>query len=119
MMRIGTKTEGPVKCQLAWAPNVAVGAHGFKSGVRFDPRFGPDGSEGYPMGSETERMERLDAAGHRAWFAGRACERHMIGLRSWARKASSSVPSAMAAVWAGAGNARPECVGCWSACSRQ
>ena len=71
-------TEGPVKCQLAWGPNMAVRAHVFKSGVRFDPRFGPDGSEGYPMGSETELMERLDAAGHRAWFAERACVRHMI-----------------------------------------
>ena len=30
------------------------------------------------MGSETELMERLDAAGHRAWFAERACVRHMI-----------------------------------------
>jgi len=52
MMPIGTKTAGPVNCQLASRSNMAVGAHVFKSGVRFDPRFGPDGSEVYPMGSE-------------------------------------------------------------------
>ena len=66
---------------------MAVRAHRFKSGIRFDPRFGPDGSKGYPMGSETERMERLDAAGHdRAWFAERACVRQMIGhSQLWAQ----------------------------------
>lgn len=57
---------------------MAVCAPGFRSGVRFDPRAGPDGSKAYPMGSETERMERLNAAGHRAWFAERACVRHMF-----------------------------------------
>jgi hypothetical protein len=77
MMRIGTKTEGPVKCQLAWGSDMPVGAHVFKSGVRFDPGFGPDGSEGYPMGS-ARTDGALDAACHRAWFAERACVRHMI-----------------------------------------
>lgn len=70
--------EGPCDCALAWGPNMAVRASLFKDGVRFDPRFGPNGGVGYPMGSETELMERLDAAGHRAWFAERACVRHMI-----------------------------------------
>jgi hypothetical protein len=78
LFSLTSENEGPVNCQLAWGPNMAVRAHVFKSGVRFDPKFGPNGSDGYPMGSETELMERLDAAGHRAWFAERACVRHMI-----------------------------------------
>jgi len=78
LFSLTSESEGPVKCELAWGPNMAVRAHVFKSGVRFDPKFGPNGSDGYPMGSETELMERLEAAGHRAWFAERACVRHMI-----------------------------------------
>lgn len=78
LFSLTSESEGPVSCQLAWGPNMAVRAHVFKSGVRFDPKFGPNGSEGYPMGSETEMMERLEAAGHKAWFAERACVRHII-----------------------------------------
>lgn len=70
--------EGPVECALAWGPNMAVRAKIFQAGYRFDPRFGPNGTAGYPMGSETELMERLDKAGHRAWFAERASVRHQI-----------------------------------------
>jgi glycosyltransferase involved in cell wall biosynthesis len=70
--------EGPCSPELAWGPNMAVRAHVFQAGIRFDPNFGPNGREGYPMGSETELMERLSAAGHRAWFVERACVRHMI-----------------------------------------
>jgi hypothetical protein len=57
---------------------MAVRAKVFQAGYRFDPRFGPNGTVGYPMGSETELMERLDKAGYRAWFAERACVRHQI-----------------------------------------
>lgn len=70
--------EGPCAPEMAWGPNMAVRAHVFQSGIRFDTRFGPNGQAGYPMGSETELMERLSAAGHAAWFAERACVRHMI-----------------------------------------
>lgn len=70
--------EGPVKCELAWGPNMAVRASVFQAGYRFDGRFGPNGTQGYPMGSETELMERLDKAGYRAWFAERAVVRHMV-----------------------------------------
>ncbi|MDP3460602.1 MAG: glycosyltransferase [Hyphomonas sp.] len=70
--------EGPISCDAAWGPNMAVRGRVFKMGYTFDPQFGPNGQMGYPMGSETELMERLDAAGHRAWFAERACVRHII-----------------------------------------
>ncbi|MBA3068766.1 MAG: glycosyltransferase [Hyphomonas sp.] len=78
LFSLTSSVEGPCDATLAWGPNMAVRAHVFKSGFRFDPAFGPNGSIGYPMGSETELMERLERAGHRAWFAERACVRHMI-----------------------------------------
>ena len=70
--------EGPVKCAMAWGPNMAVRASVFQSGYRFDGRFGPNGTNRYPMGSETELMERLDRAGYVAWFVAKASVRHMI-----------------------------------------
>jgi Glycosyltransferase like family 2 len=75
---VTTASEGPVACTGAWGPNMAVRAKIFQTGIRFDPNFGPDGTSNYPMGSETELMERLDAAGHRAWFAEGASVRHII-----------------------------------------
>ena len=80
--------EGPVKCELAWGPNMTVRASVFQAGYRFDGRFGPNGTQGYPMGSETELMERLDKAGYRAWFAERAVVRHMV-------RASQTDPAAV------------------------
>lgn len=70
--------EGPCSPVLAWGPNMAVRASVFQSGIRFDPAFGPNGGISFPMGSETELMERLEADGHRAWFVEKACVRHMI-----------------------------------------
>jgi hypothetical protein len=70
--------EGPCPPVLAWGPNMAVRAGVFQSGTRFDPAFGPNGGISFPMGSETELMERLAADGHRAWFVEKACVRHMI-----------------------------------------
>lgn len=70
--------EGPCKCSAAWGPNMAIRGHVLKAGLRFDPRFGPNGGIGYPMGSETELMERLEQAGHGAWFSESASVRHMI-----------------------------------------
>ncbi len=70
--------EGPCSPVLAWGPNMAVRASVFQSGTRFDPAFGPNGGISFPMGSETELMERLAADGHRAWFVEKACVRHMI-----------------------------------------
>lgn len=78
LFSITSNSEGPCEPVLAWGPNMAVRARVFQSGLRFDPLFGPNGGINYPMGSETELMERLQARGHRAWFVERACVRHMI-----------------------------------------
>lgn len=78
LFTLTSHSEGPVDCAQAWGPNMAVRASVFQAGYRFDPRFGPNGTAGYPMGSETELMERLDAAGYKAWFVERAYVRHMI-----------------------------------------
>lgn len=78
LFTLTSNNEGPVKCELAWGPNMAVRASVFQAGYRFDGRFGPNGTQGYPMGSETELMERLDKAGYRAWFTERAVVRHMV-----------------------------------------
>lgn len=78
LFSLTSHVEGPCDAAEAWGPNMAVRGHVFKSGIRFDPRFGPNSTIGYPMGSETEMMERLDSAGYRAWFVERACVRHMI-----------------------------------------
>lgn len=78
LFTLTTHSEGPVSCELAWGPNMAVRASVFQAGYRFDGRFGPNGTINYPMGSETELMERLEAAGYKAWFAERAVVRHMV-----------------------------------------
>ncbi|MEX1251723.1 MAG: glycosyltransferase [Hyphomonas sp.] len=78
LFSITSTQEGPIRCDAAWGPNMAVRGRVFKAGYRFDPHFGPNGQMVYPMGSETELMERLDAAGYCAWFAERACVRHII-----------------------------------------
>lgn len=78
LFSLTSASEGPIDCRFAWGPNMAVCARVFKQGFRFDPRFGPNGHAAYAMGSETELMERLEASGHRAWFAERACVRHII-----------------------------------------
>ena len=78
LFSLTSSEEGPVKCTMAWGPNMAVRARVFQSGYRFDGRFGPNGTNRYPMGSETELMERLDRAGHSAWFVSRSGVRHMI-----------------------------------------
>ena len=78
LFSLTSSAEGAVKCSMAWGPNMAVRARVFQSGYRFDGRFGPNGTNRYPMGSETELMERLDRAGHSAWFVARSSVRHMI-----------------------------------------
>lgn len=78
LFTLTSHAEGPINCALAWGPNMAIRASVFQAGYRYDGRFGPNGTLGYPMGSETELMERLDKAGYQAWFAERAVVRHMV-----------------------------------------
>ncbi|MFN7179854.1 glycosyltransferase [Hyphomonas sp.] len=78
LFTLTSHAEGPIDCALAWGPNMAIRASVFQAGYRYDGRFGPNGTLGYPMGSETELMERLDKAGYKAWFAECAVVRHMV-----------------------------------------
>ena len=69
--------EGPMTYEDVFGPNMAVRAHVFKAGYRFDTTIGPQGKE-YPMGSETELVLRLTQAGHRAWHCEKAVVDHLI-----------------------------------------
>jgi len=49
----------------------------FRSGTRFDPSIGPRGTS-YPMGSESELLQRLARQGHAAWHVPSAIVEHFI-----------------------------------------
>jgi hypothetical protein len=73
--------EGYCSAASVWGPNMAVRGSMLEGSIRFDPGFGPDGTANYPMGSETEFLQRLEAAGHRAYRAARAHVGHIIRER--------------------------------------
>lgn len=70
--------EGPCAAKDLFGPNMAVRGRVLRSGVRFDPQIGPNGADIYPMGSETEFVERLESKGHRAYFVAGARVGHLI-----------------------------------------
>ena len=55
--------EGPYSAHRVFGPNMAYRASVFEEGWRFDPRFGPDGSDTYVTGSETNLNLALERAG--------------------------------------------------------
>jgi glycosyltransferase involved in cell wall biosynthesis len=69
--------EGPVGSDRIFGPNMAVRAAVFRDGIRFDSSIGPRGAS-YPMGSETEFVERLLRNGHKAWFVPDAIVEHFV-----------------------------------------
>jgi glycosyltransferase involved in cell wall biosynthesis len=70
---------GPCGPDHVWGPNMAVRADVFRAGVRFAEDVGPDASRSaYAMGSETELVRRLAAAGHAARFVPEAAVRHIV-----------------------------------------
>jgi L-malate glycosyltransferase len=69
--------EGPTHLGLVFGPNMAIRAKVFKDGIRFDTSIGPRGSN-YPMGSETELVQRLGRQGHKAWHVRDAVVEHFI-----------------------------------------
>jgi glycosyltransferase involved in cell wall biosynthesis len=73
-----TLEEGPVQPDYVVSPNMAIRADLFRAGHRFDVTIGPDGSDNYPMGSETEFIDRMSRAGHRLWHCKCAVVYHMI-----------------------------------------
>ncbi len=66
---------------MIWGPNMMVRSRVFAAGYRFNGDVGPDGTNTYAMGSESEFLERLSAAGYRSWFCGECAVQHMI--RPW------------------------------------
>src|SRR5271166_1470886 len=70
---------GPCALSAIYGPNWAVRTSVFVAGMRFNEAIGPDSTRpSYAMGSETEFIGRLDAAGHRGWFVPEAAVRHII-----------------------------------------
>jgi L-malate glycosyltransferase len=69
--------EGPLSPGLIFGPNMALRTSIFQAGIRFDTAIGPRGSR-YPMGSETELVQRLGRLGHKAWFVPEAVVEHFI-----------------------------------------
>ena len=73
------RPSGPCGFADIFGPNMAVRAAVFADGTRFAEHVGPDGSKPlYAMGSETELLRRLEAAGHRGWFEAGARVRHIV-----------------------------------------
>ena len=69
--------EGPIDPGLVYGPNMAVRAKIFNAGTCFDHSIGPRGAH-YPMGSESEFLQRLKRQGHQAWHAQDAVVEHFI-----------------------------------------
>lgn len=74
-------SDGPCSSSLVWGPNMALRGRVFRSGIRFNPKFGPNGGDEYPMGSETELTRRLEMSGHRSYFVPDARVAHLVRKR--------------------------------------
>ncbi len=61
-----------------YGPNMAVRGKLFKQGIRFNPSIGPDGSQHFGMGSESELLRRLERDGHEMHFCEAAAVGHQI-----------------------------------------
>lgn len=70
--------EGPCSPRTVFGPNMSFRMAIYRTGHRFNPVVGPDGSRFYAMGSETEFMMRVHATGHKAWFCRDARVQHII-----------------------------------------
>jgi len=74
-----TWQEGPCDPARVWGPNMAIRAAPFEKGFRFDEDVGPDGSETYAMGGETELTLRLAIAEQlKCWHCADARVRHIV-----------------------------------------
>lgn len=74
------RPEGPLCAGLVWGANMAIRAHLFAGGLRFNDALGPNAGS-YAMGGEVELTRRLADAGHRAWFCAGARVAHHIRAR--------------------------------------
>lgn len=70
---------GWCKPEIIFGPNMAVRTSVFNNGFAFSENIGPNNSQqAYVMGSETDFVLRLGAAGYRAWFAADSRVQHII-----------------------------------------
>lgn len=73
------RQEGPCDPARVWGPNMAVRPEPFGKGFRFDEHLGPNGSQTYAMGGETEFTLRLAIAEQaRCWYCRDARVRHIV-----------------------------------------
>ncbi|MDB5371536.1 MAG: hypothetical protein JWP04_178 [Belnapia sp.] len=73
------RPSGPCGYADIFGPNMAIRRSVFAAGTRFAEHVGPDGTNPlYAMGSETELLRRLEAAGHKGWFEASARVGHII-----------------------------------------
>jgi hypothetical protein len=70
--------EGPYRASRVYGPNMAIRASVFHAGWSFDPAIGPDGTDTYIPGSETDPTMRLERAGFPAVYLPRALVLHQI-----------------------------------------
>lgn len=70
--------EGPYWAWKVFSPNMAIRASVFAGGVRFDPEIGPNGTDNYVMGSESELTTRLENQGLRAIYLPQSLVYHQI-----------------------------------------
>jgi glycosyltransferase involved in cell wall biosynthesis len=73
------REEGPCDPARVWGPNMAIRREPFDKGFRFDERLGPNGSQIYAMGGETEFTLRLAMAEQaKCWHCADARVRHIV-----------------------------------------
>ena len=78
--------EGEISPGLIWGPNMAIRSDIFARGHQFNTAVGPDGSNNYAMGSETEFNLRLAKLGYKSYFCPQARVRHIIHKHQMARE---------------------------------
>ena len=72
------RPEGPYAAAWVFGPNMALRATVLQAGWRFDPDIGPDGTDTYKTGGESELLFRLERAGLGAVYLPRARVFHQI-----------------------------------------
>lgn len=70
--------EGPIQPHLVTGANMTIRKGIFDSGIRFDPVMMAPRADAFPMGDETELLERLGRQGHKAWHLPTAVVEHLI-----------------------------------------
>ena len=70
--------EGCYSAAKVWGPNMAIRASIFRDGWRFNPNLGPDGTDNYLTGSESELVIQLKKAGFGAVYMPQSLVFHQI-----------------------------------------